>query len=61
VFFEAQGLRWLRTGDVVRMDEEGYFHFYDARKDLIKYRAIRSSRKTSRTCSTAIRRSRPPR
>lgn len=29
---------WLRTGDLVKMDEEGYFHFYDRKKDLIKYK-----------------------
>lgn len=37
-FLEVDGERWLRTGDIVRMDEEGYFHYYDRRKDLIKYR-----------------------
>ena len=35
-FLEREGRRWLRTGDIVRMDEEGYFHFYDRSKDLIK-------------------------
>src|SRR5438094_634972 len=35
-FIERDGRRWLRTGDIVRMDEEGYFHFYDRSKDLIK-------------------------
>jgi long-chain acyl-CoA synthetase len=38
VFFEAGGVRWLRTGDLVRMDDEGYFHFHDRAKDLIKYK-----------------------
>jgi long-chain acyl-CoA synthetase len=38
VFFERRGIRWMRTGDIVRMDEEGYFHFYDRSKDLIKYK-----------------------
>ena len=38
VFLEIDGERWLRTGDIVRMDEEGYFHFYDRSKDLIKYK-----------------------
>ncbi|HEX7250719.1 MAG TPA: AMP-binding protein, partial [Burkholderiales bacterium] len=38
VFFETPGTRWMRTGDLVRMDEEGYFHFYDRSKDLIKYK-----------------------
>ncbi|MGZ6124974.1 MAG: long-chain-fatty-acid--CoA ligase [Myxococcales bacterium] len=35
-FLERDGRRWMRTGDIVRMDEEGYFHFYDRSKDLIK-------------------------
>lgn len=39
-FIEAQGKRWLRTGDLVRMDEEGYFHYYARTKDLIKYRGF---------------------
>jgi len=38
VFFERGGVRWMRTGDIVRMDDEGYFHFYDRSKDLIKYK-----------------------
>jgi long-chain acyl-CoA synthetase len=38
VFFERNGIRWMRTGDIVRMDDEGYFHFYDRSKDLIKYK-----------------------
>jgi long-chain acyl-CoA synthetase len=37
-FIERGGVRWLRTGDIARMDEEGYFHFYDRTKDLIKYK-----------------------
>ena len=37
-FVEQAGMRWMRTGDIVRMDEEGYFHFYDRSKDLIKYK-----------------------
>ncbi len=37
-FVEIAGVRWMRTGDIVRMDEEGYFHFYDRSKDLIKYK-----------------------
>ena len=37
-FLERGDRRWLRTGDIVRMDEEGYFHFYDRSKDLIKFK-----------------------
>jgi len=29
---------WFKTGDLVRMDDEGYFFFYDRKKDLIKYK-----------------------
>jgi len=35
---EIEGLKWLRTGDLVRMDEEGYFHFFDRKRDLIKFK-----------------------
>jgi long-chain acyl-CoA synthetase len=37
-FVDQGGVRWMRTGDVVRMDDEGYFHFYDRSKDLIKFK-----------------------
>jgi long-chain acyl-CoA synthetase len=37
-FIEIGGVRWFRTGDLVRMDDEGYFHFHDRRKDLIKFK-----------------------
>jgi long-chain acyl-CoA synthetase len=37
-FVEIMGERWLRTGDLARIDEQGYFHFYDRKKDLIKYK-----------------------
>jgi len=36
---EIDGKKWLRTGDLVRMDEEGYFHFFDRKRDLIKYKS----------------------
>ncbi|MBN1103378.1 MAG: long-chain fatty acid--CoA ligase [Deltaproteobacteria bacterium] len=37
-FVEMEGKKWLRTGDLVRMDEEGYFHFFDRKRDLIKHK-----------------------
>ena len=37
-FVEIGGVRWFRTGDLVRMDDEGYFHFHDRCKDLIKFK-----------------------
>ncbi len=39
-FFDAGGRRWFRTGDVVWMDEEGYFHFVERTKDVIKYKGL---------------------
>jgi long-chain acyl-CoA synthetase len=35
---EIDGEKWLRTGDLVRMDEEGYFFFFDRKRDLIKHK-----------------------
>lgn len=37
-FIEIEGEKWLKTGDLARMDEEGYFYFYDRKRDLIKYK-----------------------
>ena len=37
-FLEINGQKWLRTGDLVRMDEEGYFFFFDRKRDLIKHK-----------------------
>ena len=39
-FLEAGGRRWFRTGDVGWMDEEGYFHFVERTKDVIKYKGL---------------------
>jgi len=38
VMLEIDGEIWMRTGDLVSMDEEGYFHFFDRKRDLIKYK-----------------------
>ncbi len=40
VFLEVNGETWLRTGDLAKMDEEGYFYFYDRKKDMIKYKGL---------------------
>jgi long-chain acyl-CoA synthetase len=38
VMMEIDGETWMRTGDLVSMDEDGYFHFFDRKRDLIKYK-----------------------
>jgi long-chain acyl-CoA synthetase len=35
------GIRWWRTGDLGKMDEDGYFFIYDRKRDLIKYKGLR--------------------
>lgn len=37
-FVEIDGRQWMRTGDLVRMDAEGYFFFFDRKRDLIKHK-----------------------
>lgn len=37
-FFEAGGRIWFKTGDIAKMDEEGYFYFVERIKDWIKYK-----------------------
>jgi long-chain acyl-CoA synthetase len=38
IFLNVDGMSWMKTGDLVRMDDEGYFIFYDRAKDLIKFK-----------------------
>lgn len=35
VFMNYDGKRWLKTGDIGRIDEEGYVYFIDRKKDII--------------------------
>ena len=35
------GKRWWRTGDLGKMEEDGYFYVYDRKRDLIKYKGLR--------------------
>lgn len=35
------GVRWWRTGDLGKMDTDGYFYVYDRKRDLIKYKGLR--------------------
>jgi long-chain acyl-CoA synthetase len=37
-FLEIDEELWVRTGDLVRMDDDGFFYFYDRKADLIKYK-----------------------
>ena len=40
VLVEINGETWLRTSDLASMDEEGYFYFYDRKRDMIKYKGF---------------------
>lgn len=38
VFFKAGSYKWLRTGDLAKLDEQGYIYLLDRIKDMIKYK-----------------------
>jgi long-chain acyl-CoA synthetase len=40
MFMEIGTEKWLRTGDLARMDADGYFYFYDRKRDMIKYKGL---------------------
>jgi long-chain acyl-CoA synthetase len=42
-FLEIEGMRWYRTGDVVKMDDKGFFYFVDRTADTIKHKGYRVS------------------
>ena len=60
VFIEIDGKRFLRTGDLARTDEDGYFFMVDRLKRMIMRPATRCGRRKWRRCCTSIRRSRKP-
>jgi acyl-CoA synthetase (AMP-forming)/AMP-acid ligase II len=39
-FVTIEGEKWLRTGDIARVDEEGYEYIIDRLKETIKYKGF---------------------
>ena len=37
-FVEVNGKLWLRTGDILAKDEEGFYYFRGVRKRMLKYK-----------------------
>lgn len=42
-FYEQDGIKWLRTGDVCKIDERGYITITDRLKDVIKAKGFQVS------------------
>lgn len=40
---DEHGTVWLRTGDIARVDEDGFFYILDRLKELIKVKGFRAS------------------
>jgi len=40
VFITINGEKWIRTGDIAKIDEEGYEHLVDKRKEIMKYKGF---------------------
>ncbi len=39
-FLTLEGEKWLRTGDIARIDEDGYEYLVDRRKEIIKFKGF---------------------
>ncbi len=42
-FIDINGELWYRTGDIVRLDEDGHMYFIDRTADIIKHKGYRIS------------------
>jgi long-chain acyl-CoA synthetase len=42
-FVEIDGIRYYRTGDLMRLDDQGYMYFVDRTADMIKHKGYRIS------------------
>ena len=50
---DEHGVTWLHTGDIVRIDEEGFFYVLDRKKDMIIRGGLKISRRRWKRSSAA--------